>query len=715
MTTLGPFRFYTARRDYLEALRSYRPGTGVPVLGAPGQAHELVARFSDAEELRPRPEYGKVLVAWPRRSRVRGIAGALAVSIDAATAELDDPRDIGPASTGTDYVVMVGLADEVSERWMMLAHDALWQRHSGGTGGHLGVLVAANARDLSWLIAKGLAMVHRCLPAEEHVRIWPAVQGKPRRYGEGRWVLRDEANADRVGPVLTATHTGALSMIAHGRDDVIHLDDTVICSTAAQTIDADDPAASHAPVCAFTGQCYRPEVASADIIAAGNVRADAVFANSCMGMRVSEGLYPTDFLVPHGFIRGFAAAYLGTGQIVNGLLKLNDIFHVACATGRSLGEAATLINDHLRCERADLPYFTLLGLPWLTLSDSAGDDESWRSFLIATGDWRRDGAGLRAASMAVGVEELTGRSAHVIHASPRSAAILNGAVTERVDLSRLPALEVELQRIGRSMTNLDDIQFTGLKYSRQTNTLLNVRNQAAALANSLNVAALRGDATKIRRKLASITVGMESAEYALAQAVFERGMHSFLHYNDVWGETLEMDPPVLTEDPCPHCLRPLVRYRAAHPILARIARIALVCARCGMIRDADARSPVETLALETDELWHCGNEYVIRLCVQFENSGPPRAKVAAAVFMANGLRNGVTFPGPQLVEVDSGGSAELDVHVNVPAGARMHQEYVRGLVVAEGTLSFAMRPVWVRSETRESVLLPLHAIGGTVR
>jgi hypothetical protein len=235
MTTLGPFRFYTARRDYLEALRSYRPGMGVPVLGAPGQAHE------------------------PRRSRVRRIAGALVVSIDAATAELDDPRDIGPASTGADYVVMVGLADEVSERWMMLAHDALWQRHSGGTGGHLGVLVAANARDLSWLIAKGLAMVHRRLPAEEHVRIWPAVQGKPRRYGEGRWVLRDEANADRVGPVLTATHTGALSMIAHGRDDVIHLDDTVICSTAAQTIDADDPAASHAPVCAFTGQCYRPE------------------------------------------------------------------------------------------------------------------------------------------------------------------------------------------------------------------------------------------------------------------------------------------------------------------------------------------------------------------------------------------------------------------------------------------------------------------------
>jgi hypothetical protein len=72
MTTLGPFRFYTARRDYLEALRSYRPGMGVPVLGAPGQAHE------------------------PRRSRVRRIAGALAVSIDAATAELDDREISGP-------------------------------------------------------------------------------------------------------------------------------------------------------------------------------------------------------------------------------------------------------------------------------------------------------------------------------------------------------------------------------------------------------------------------------------------------------------------------------------------------------------------------------------------------------------------------------------------------------------------------------------------
>jgi hypothetical protein len=696
MTTLGPFRFFADRDGYLSALRCHRPGIKVPVLGAPGVAHELVASRSDVDPVRYVPDHREVLVVSLRGSRVSDVAHALAGSVDGRWVALDDPREIGTTGDSADYVVVVGLADEFNERCLMLAHDTLWQCRSSTTGGHLGVLTAADARDLSWLIAKGMALPHRTVPFEDHVRVWPAVLGKVSRYGTGRWVLRDDATAETLRPVLLENHTGALSVLAHGRDDVLHLNDTVICPTGATAVGGDGHPASHAPVCAFTGRCYRPEVAPGDIIRAGQVLADAVFTNSCMGMRVSEGLYPTDYLMPHGFIRGFTAAYLASGQIVNGLVKLNDIFHTACATGRSLGETATLINDHLRHERVDLPYFTLVGLPWLTLNDPSSDDSPWLGFRIASGNWASEGSGLRAASVAVAVDEQFGRSAHVIHASPRSAAVLAGAVSEKMDMSRVPALEVTLQSIGRSMTNLDDVQFTGLKYSRQNNMLVTVRDQVAALANSLNVAALRGDASKIKRKIQAVTQVVERAELTLAEAVFERGMQSFQHYNDVWGETLEMDPPDLTDDECPYCARPIVRYRATQPVLPRIARDALVCARCGMIRDCDVRSPVAQLIVETDELWYCEGTHALSVRLRLHGGSAHPANVAVGAFMANGAKNGVTFPGPRTVPVSADGSVTLDLQAEVADGARMHQEYVRAVVVAEGTLSFVSRPVWVR-------------------
>lgn len=692
MTTLSPFRFLPGLDDYLDALRTYLPGAEVPVLGDPGEPHEAVADISTAAMSRPVDQHGDVLVAWRTGSKAAEVGAALATCVGGSGVELTDPGDIGPASGDARYIVYIGLAEEIDERSLIRVHDSLWEHRSRGEGGHLGLVVGEDLDDLSWLIAKGLALPHRIRPAEEHVRIWPAVQKTPRRYGAGTWVLQEEARAERIRPLLLDSYTAAVSVIAHGRDDVVHFNDTVICPIGPIQIDVRSAAASHAPVCAFTGHCYRPEVSTEDVIKSGRIVADAVFTNSCMGMRVNEGLYPSDYLLPHGFVRGIAAAYLSTGQVINGLLKLNDVFHTACATGRSLGEAATLINDHLRYERVDLPYYSLLGLPWLTVAE-AGDDNPWQDYLVVEGKDRADSGGIRAAAVALAAEEARGSSAHVIQVSPRGAAVLKGAVTEQLDEEQVPALKASLQAMGRAMTSLEDVPFTGLKYSRQGNMLVNVRDQVASVAASLHGAALTGDVARIRRRISAIATGVERAELTLAEAVFERGVQSFQHYNDIWGETLELHAPVLTDEECPYCERLLVQQGATHPIIERIGRDARVCPRCGMIRDADSRSPVSDMVVETAELWHVGESPTIRL--RFRVAGDA-TKVAAGVFMANAAKNGMAFPPPKFVDLDAQGWGELAVRIDVPEEARKHQEYVRGLVVAEGTIALMTRPVWVR-------------------
>ncbi|MGW7383052.1 hypothetical protein [Streptomyces sp. NPDC054794] len=694
----APFRFHARTGEYLAALRAHRPGALVPVLGEPGPGHQAVVDLSRPEPQRPAVDPGEILVTWPAGSKAAELAAALAESLGARTHELAAAEEIGEASGTARHVVVVSLADEMDERSLTRMHDSLFARRAAGEGGHLGMVVGADLEQLSWIVAKGLALPHRVLPAEQHVRIWPAVQKISKRYGTGHWVLQDDAKAEVVRPLLLDTHTGAVSLVAHGRDDVIHLNDTVICPIGAHRIDPASPSASHAPVCAFTGNCYRPEVAGENIILSGRIAADVVFANSCMGMRVNEGLYPQEYLMPHGFVRGTAAAYLATGQVINGLLKVNDIFHTACGTGRTMGEAATLMNDHLRYERVDLPYYTLLGLPWLTVAGRVTEtDALWGEFLLVHGEPGTEGGGVRAAAVALAAEESTGTSAHVLCVSGRGAAVLGDAAPEPLDVEAVPKLKQTLQSMGRAMTNLEDVAFTGLKYSRQGNMLVNVRDQVASLSQALHSAALMGDIKRIRRRIGAISTGVERAELTLAEALFERGVQSFQHYNDVWGETLELHSPDLTDEECPYCARLLVRQGATHPILGRIGRDARVCPRCGMIRDADARTPVSGMVVDTPEIWRCGDTQEIGLRFRVSGTGGDGpTKVAAGIFMANAAKNGMDFPTPSFVDLDAEGRGELRAGVRVPQGARMHQEYVRGLVVAEGTISFVTRPVWVR-------------------
>jgi hypothetical protein len=695
MAEFSAFQFHSQPDAYVAALRTYRPGGAVPVLGPRLQAHDAVAALSTAEPTRPVAPPGAVLVSWPAGSKTAEAAQALADSVAGIAREHGSPADVGELSGNAEYVLLVALAEEIGERQILAIHDSLWKHRGSSAGGHLGFLVAADLADLSWLIAKGLALPHRVRPDESHLRIWPVVQKAPRRYGTGRWILQGDCKASTIRPALLDTYTSAVSVLAHGRDDVIHFNDTVICPVGARRLGPGTSAATHAPVCAFTGHCYRPEVANEDIVLSGHIRADVVFANSCMGMRVGDGLFPAEYLMPEGFIRGIAAAYLSTGQVISGQVKLNDIFHSALAAGCTLGQVATLLNDHLRHERVDLPYYSLVGLPWLQVGGGEHEQEPWRDYLFADGGDQESGGSVRASAVALAAEEAARTATHVVYLSGRGSAIVPGHVRETLNPRLVADLQGELHAMGRAMTNLEDVPFTGLKYSRQGNMLVNVRDQVTSLASSLRHAVLLGDVDRIRRRIAAIAIGVERAELTLAEALFERGQ-SLLHYNDVWGETLQTSSPVLTGTECAYCGRLLVRQRATHPIIGRIEREAVICPRCGMIRDTDAHSPVAEMSIDTPELWYRGSPSTVRLTFRVRGSGARRAKFAAGLFMAQAIKNAMSFPPPRMVEVAGDEPAVLQTEVVVPAEARMHQEYVRGLVVAEGTIAFVARPVWVR-------------------
>jgi hypothetical protein len=136
--------------------------------------------------------------------------------------------------------------------------------------------------------------------------------------GRGRWLLRNEAVSSVVGPLLTEGHSGAVSFLTHGRDDALHLHDTVVCAASPEQRSDPGPDADHRPVCAFTGRCFRSEIPPEQILSAHALVVDTVFANACVSWRVADGLFPSEYLLSHGFMSGTAVGYVGSLGLISG-------------------------------------------------------------------------------------------------------------------------------------------------------------------------------------------------------------------------------------------------------------------------------------------------------------------------------------------------------------------------------------------------------------
>ena len=201
-------------------------------------------------------------------------------------------------------------------------------------------------------------------------------------------IFRQQATGATVRDLLVSSHAGLASFIAHGRDDGIHLQDSMVCARPGPRLADEDMSHRADPVCAITGECFRAEISLEQIVCADTILVDAVFVNACMTWRLNAGtgLFPIPYLVSTGFLRGAAAGYVGAPQVVSGLAKVNEMFHAAIGGGATMGDATSLVNDHLRFEQTDSPYYTLLGLPWAApLAGVPGSEQAPERFRLERG------------------------------------------------------------------------------------------------------------------------------------------------------------------------------------------------------------------------------------------------------------------------------------------------------------------------------------------
>ncbi|MEU7206538.1 hypothetical protein [Streptomyces sp. NPDC045470] len=646
MEQTTPFVVHTAAEAYT---RDLRDPTLVPMLGIDDNRHASLASLMGAPAERKDPDVSGTLVVAPAGSTTTPVGRALADRVDGSFVTLSTGglgRMLDARLEATQVVVMA-LHDEID---LDVVTDLLeatnTYRHDGGHA-TIGFVIGPNLPELSWLLAKGLSCHLRKLPDRSQLTVVPwlrqhaAASRIPASDGVDaapEWVIGDRASRAVLEPMLSERHTGLVSFASAGREHALILNDTVICGDHAGHRGPTAHGAV-APSCAFTNRCFRDGVRARDVIKAAHVQADVVFANSCMTWRPGTGLVAAEYQLTGAFQYGIPAAYIGAVHQMLPNLMINDLVGTAAAAGTDAGRTCAAVNDHLRDTGRELPYFAVLGLPWVT---AGGGTE------------------------------------------PPSTTDAHDGVRD---------VKPQLLQLGRAVRALHEFGPTGFM---PPEGLVAMEADILELARTLKRTALGADsAEKVLGPLRRLGSLIADAELSAVTDFHEFGKMSHSALNEMWEPILDTRVRPI-DDACPYCTGRLAELVGRHPVYEQVGRRALVCNVCGPIADSPLDPVIDEVRIECSSIWERPGTITVDVLMTPTASASKEVIAAGAVHTSGAANFGIEFPDAQWIAIRPGSPARTRVNATLSAEAFTHHEhFVRFVAVAEGRVHYASRPVAV--------------------
>jgi hypothetical protein len=652
MLRIGPFSVHSRLDSYTHDLSD---PSSIPVLGDDndrlGSLVEVIA-----QPPRRGPEVPGVLVVVPPGSGATVIGRALADRFAGrfAIAGPGEFSGVIEEDPGISHVVLLALTGELSIDVILGALTAMsdLRRHSRCQAG-FGVVMGQTLGDLSWLVAKGLSCHLRAIPERAQLCVAPWGERSAGASPGVQWATGDGARRAVLRPMLCDQHNGLVSFASAGREHAMIIADTVVCGADADRRPLSPAPGAAAPSCAFSDQCFRDGVTVRDVIHASQIRADVVFANSCMSWRPGHGLVGPDYQLTNAFQRGIAAAFIGAIHQMVPDVKLNELVHRAAADGMCAGQLGVLLNDHVQASGKELPYFVVLGLPWVAPFAGPG----------------------RSASLGHGA----GGSAHP---TPGTADQADGGIRPG------------LRRIGQVIEALRDFPSLGFMPSGD---LPAIDTEVSALVARLNGAhSLVRSAEASDDPLRKLRGLVEDAELNAAADFHDFGQVSDSALNEIWEDSLEprMGP---ASGRCPYCGGCLAELTGQHPAYARVNRRALICHVCGPVYDLPAVPVIDPVSINCPALWERPGVVRVEVPIVPAAALSEEIVVAIAVHTSKAARRGISFPDPQRISLRPGWPALLRVDAELSDDAFLHHEhFVRAVLIAQGVVHYASRPVAVQ-------------------
>ncbi|MGX5182932.1 hypothetical protein ACWKT5_08935 [Streptomyces avermitilis] len=652
MEQTGPFVVHTAADSYTRDLRD--PAL-VPMLGVDDSRLAALASLMGAPARRKDPDVSGTLVVAPAGSAATAVGRALADRFGGSFVTLSTGGlgRILDARLEATQVVFVALHDEIDLDVVTESLEAVSAYRHDGRHATIGFVIGPDLPELSWLLAKGLSCHLRKPPERSRLTVVPwlrqraAASGIPASDGADAapdWVIGDRASRAVLEPMLSEQYTGLVSFASAGREHALILSDTVICGDHAGHRGPSAHGAA-APSCAFSDRCFRDGIRARDVIKAARVQADIVFANSCMAWRPGTGLVAAEYQLAGAFQYGIPAAYIGAVHQMLPNLTINDLVGTAVAAGTDAGRTCAAVNDHLRDTGRELPYFAVLGLPWVTA-----------------------GGGSEPPS--------------TTDAGPSADA--HDGVRD---------VKPQLLQLGRTVRALSEFGPTGFM---PPDGIVAMEAEILELARTLKRTALGADpaekAVGPLRRLGSL---IADAELSAVADFHEFGKMSHSALNEMWEGILDTSVRPI-DDACPYCKGRLAELVARHPVYEQVGRRALICNVCGPTADSPLDPVIGEVLIECPSIWKRPGTVTVDVLMTPAASVSQEIIAAGAIHTSGAANFGMAFPDAQRIAIRPGSPTRMRVDATLSAEAFTHHEhFVRFVAVAEGLVHYASRPVAV--------------------
>ncbi|MGW1131196.1 hypothetical protein [Streptomyces griseoluteus] len=652
MDQTAPLVVHTAADSYLRDLRD--PAL-VPMLDVDDHRFAALAGLLGGPAPRPAPDVSGTLVVAPPGSVATAVGRALADRFAGSFEELPAGglHRILDARPDPAQVVLLALHDEIDLDVVTESLRAVGAHRREGRHTTIGFVLGPDLSELSWLLAKGLSCHLRKPPQRSRLTVVPWLRRPPAAGLEAapdgavaapEWVVGARANRAVLEPMLSEQYTGLVSVASAGREHALILGDTVVCGDHSGHRGPSAPGAD-APGCASSDRCFRDGVRAADVIRAAGVRADVVFANSCMAWRPGTGLVAAEYQLAGAFQYGIPAAYMGAVHQMLPNLAVNELVDEAASAGTDIGRACAAVNDLVRESGRELPYFAVLGLPWVTPGSGSEPPST-------TG--AAPGAGARD-----GVSDLRPR----------------------------------LLRLGRTVRALREFGPSGFM---PPDGIVAMEAEILELARTLKRGALGADpAEGVLGPLDRLGGLIADAEMSAVADFQEFGKMSHSALNEMWEGILDTRVRP-TDGACPYCKGRLAELVALHPVYERVGRRALICNVCGPVADAPLDPVIGDVLIECPAVWERPGTVTVDVLLKPAASVSQEIVVAGAVHVSGAANSGMSFPDARRIAIRPGSPARMRVDATLNAEAFTHHEhFVRFVAVAEGLVHYASRPVAV--------------------
>ena len=640
MKQADPFVVHTAADSYTRDLRD--PAL-VPMLGVDDDRLSALVSLMGAPARRTEPDVSGTLVVAPPGSVATAVGQALADRVGGSFVTLSDGGlgRILDTRLETTQVVFVALHGEIDLGVVTESLEAV----SADRHATIGFVLGPDLTELSWLLAKGLSCHLRKPPERNRLTVVPWLSHPATANADAapEWVLGVRASREVLEPMLNEQYTGLVSFASAGREHALILRDTVICGDHAGHRGFARGAAK--PSCATSDRCFRDGVRARDVIKAARVQADIVFANSCMAWRPGTGLVAAEYQLAGAFQSGIPAAYIGAVHQMLPNLTINNLVDTAAAAGLDAGRICATVDNHLRDTGRELPYFAVLGLPWVTAGGGAEPPST-------------------------------------IDIKPSADA--HDSVRE---------MRPRLQRLGRTVRALRDFGPTGFM---PPDGIATMEAEILDLARTLKKTALGAEpAEKVSGPLHRLGTMIADAELNAVADFHEFGKMSHSALNEMWEGILETTVRPI-DAACPYCARKLAELVARHPVYEQVGRRALICTVCGPIADSPPEPVLGEVLIDCPSIWKRPGTVTVDVLMTPAASVSQEIVVAGAIHLSGAANFGMVFPDARRIALQPGSPTRMRADATLSAEAFAHHEhFVRFVAVAEGLVHYASRPVAV--------------------